>query len=120
MYIYVCVCIYIYVYVCVYVCVCISIYLSIYIYIYMCVCVCVCVSNFLTNFWMQHFDGVRLSPNSVRNAIWHALNVPVCQYLLTRNPRCSTVYIDNNLGPLARVSPCIFLVLDTMREQCGK
>ena len=32
------------------------------------------VSNFLTNFWMQHFDGARLSPNSVRNAVWHALN----------------------------------------------
>ena len=27
------------------------------------------VSNFLTNFWMQHFDGARLSPNSVRNAV---------------------------------------------------
>jgi len=51
------------------------------------------VSNFLTNFWMQHFDGARLSPNSVRNAIWHALNEPVCQYLRTRNTRCSTVYI---------------------------
>ena len=64
------------------------------------------VSNFLTNFWMQHFDCVRLSPNSVRNAVWHALNEPVCQYLWTRNPRCSTVYIDNCLGPLARDSPC--------------
>ena len=31
------------------------------------------VSNFLTNFWMQHFDGARLSPNSVRNAVRHAL-----------------------------------------------
>jgi len=39
------------------------------------------VSNFLTNFWMQHFDGARLSPNSVRNAVWHALNELVCQYL---------------------------------------
>ena len=66
------------------------------------------VSNFLTNFWMQHFDGACLSPNSVRNAVWHALNEPVCQYLQTRNPRCSTVYIDNSLGPLARDSPCIF------------
>jgi len=65
------------------------------------------VSNFLTNFWTQHFDGARLSPNSVRNANWHALNEPVCQYLRTRNPRCSTVYIDNSLGPLARDSPCI-------------
>ena len=64
------------------------------------------VSNFLTNFWMQHFDGASLSPNSVRNAVWLALNEPVCQYLRTRNPRCSTVYIDNNLGPLARDSPC--------------
>ena len=44
------------------------------------------VSNFLTNFWMQHFDGARLSPNSVRNAVWHALNEPVCQYLRTRKP----------------------------------
>ena len=42
---------------------------------------------------MQHFDGERLSPNSVRNAVWHASNEPVCQYLRTRNPRCSTVYI---------------------------
>jgi hypothetical protein len=65
------------------------------------------VSNFLTNFWMQHFDGARLSPNSVRNSVWHALNEPVCRYLRTRNPRCSTVYIDNSLGPLARDSPCI-------------
>ena len=65
------------------------------------------VSNFLTNFWMQHFVGARLSPNSFRNAVWHALNEPVCQYLRTRNPRCSTVYIDNSLGPLARDSPCI-------------
>ena len=67
------------------------------------------VSNFLTNFWTQHFDGARLSPNSVRNAIWHALNEPVCQYLWTRNPRCSTVYIDNSLGPLARESPCSWI-----------
>jgi len=65
------------------------------------------VSNFLTNFWMQHFDVARLSPNSVRNAIWHALNEPVCQYLRTRILRCSTVYIDNSLGPLVRDSPCI-------------
>ena len=57
-------------------------------------------------FWMQHFDGPRLSPNSVRNAVWHALNEPVCQYLRRRNPRCSTVYIENSLGPLARDSPC--------------
>jgi len=64
------------------------------------------VSNFLTNFWMDHFDGARLSPNSVRNAVWHALNEPVCKYLRTRNPRCSTVCIDNSLGPLARDSPC--------------
>jgi len=64
------------------------------------------VSNFLTNFWMQHFDGVRLSRNSVRNAVWHALNEPFCQYLWTRNPRCSTVYIDDSLGPIARDLPC--------------
>ena len=64
------------------------------------------VSNFLTNFWMPHFHGARLSPNSVRNAVWHALNEPVCQYLRTRNPRCSIVYIDNCLGPLATESPC--------------
>ena len=69
------------------------------------------VCNFLTNFWMQHFDGARLSPNSVRNAVWHALNEPVCQYLRTRNPRCVTVHIDNNLGPLARESLCILLLL---------
>ena len=55
---------------------------------------------------MEHFDGARLSPNSVRNAVWHALKKPVCQYLRTRNPRCSTVYIDNSLGPLARDSLC--------------
>jgi len=67
------------------------------------------VSNILTNFWMQHFDGARLSPNSVRNAVWHALNEPVCQYLRTRNPRCSTVYMENSLGPLARDSPCSFI-----------
>jgi len=64
------------------------------------------VSNFLTNFWMQHVDGARLSPNSVRNAVCHALNEPVCQYLRTRNPRYSNVYIDNSLGPLTRDSPC--------------
>jgi len=51
------------------------------------------VSNFLTNFWMEHFDGARLLPNSFRNAVWHALNEPACQYLQTRNPLCSTVYI---------------------------
>ena len=51
------------------------------------------VSYFLTNFLMQHFDGARLSPNSVRNADWHALDEHVCQYLRTRNTRCSTVYI---------------------------
>jgi len=56
---------------------------------------------------MEHFDGARLSPNSVRNAVWQALNEPVCQYLQTRNPRSLTVYIDNSLGPLARDSPCI-------------
>ena len=67
------------------------------------------LTNVLTNFWMQHFDSARLSPNSVRNAVWHALNEPVCQYLRTRNPRCSTVYIDNSLGPLARDSLCIIL-----------
>ena len=39
------------------------------------------VSNFLTNFWMQHFDGACLSTNSIQNAVWHALNEPVCQYL---------------------------------------
>ena len=50
---------------------------------------------------MQHFDGARLSPNSVRNAVWHALNEPVCQYLRARNPRCSNIYIENNLGGLA-------------------
>jgi len=66
------------------------------------------ISNVLTNFWMQHFDGARLSPNSIRNAVWLALNEPVCQYLRTRNPRFSTVYIDNSLGPLARHSPCIY------------
>ena len=60
---------------------------------------------------MQHFDGARLSPNSVRNAFWHALNEPVCQYLRTRNPRCSTVYIDNSLGPLARESSCIMALI---------
>jgi len=65
------------------------------------------VSNVLTNFCMQHFDGARLSPNSVRNAVWLALNEPVCQYIRTRNPRCSIVYINNSLGPLARDSPCI-------------
>jgi len=56
---------------------------------------------------MQHFDGARLSQNSVRNAVWHALNEPVCRYLRTRNPRCSTVYTDYSLGPLTRDSPCI-------------
>jgi len=64
------------------------------------------VTDFLTNFWVEHIDGARLSPNSVRNAVWHALNEPVCQYLRTRNPRSSTVYIYS-LGPLARDSPCI-------------
>ena len=70
------------------------------------------VFNFLTNFCMQHFDGARLSPNSVRNAVWHALNKPVCQYLRNRNPRCSTVYIDNSLGPLATESPCITILCE--------
>ena len=67
------------------------------------------VSNFLTNFWMQHFDGAHLSSNSVRKAVWHALNEPVCQYLRMKNPRCSTVYKDNSLGALATESPCIIL-----------
>ena len=67
-------------------------------------------SNFLTSFWMQHLDGARLSPNSVRNAVWHALNEHVCQYLRTRNPRCSTLYIS--LGPLARDSSCITIIVN--------
>jgi len=71
------------------------------------------VSNFLTNFWMEHFDGACLSTNSVRNAIWHALNEPVCQYLRTRNPCCSTVYIDNSLGLLARDSSCVYIYIYT-------
>ena len=75
------------------------------------------VSNFLTNFWTQYFDGARLSPNSVRNAVWHALNEPVCQYLRTRNPRCSTVYIENILGPLAGTHPVI--ILWDHRRICG-
>jgi len=65
------------------------------------------VSKFLTNTWMQHFDGARHSPNSVRNTVWHALIEPACQYFRTRYPRSSTVYIDNSLGPLAKESPCI-------------
>ena len=73
------------------------------------------VSNFLINFWMEHFDGARLSPNSVRNAVWHALNAPVCQYLRKRNTRCSIVYIDNSLGPLARDSPCIIVPLSGLK-----
>jgi hypothetical protein len=32
------------------------------------------------------------------------------QYLRTGNPRCSTVYTDNSLGPLATNSLCIFRV----------
>ena len=63
------------------------------------------VSNFLTNFWMQHFDAARLSPNSVRNAVWHALNEPVCQYLRKRNPHRSTVYMDNSLGASSESRP---------------
>ena len=80
------------------------------------------VSNLLTNFWMQHFDDARLSPNSFRNAICHALNEPVCQYLRTRNPRCSTVYIENSLGPLARDSSCIIqndFTLQTVVVKCA-
>ena len=73
------------------------------------------VSNFLTNFWMQHYDGAFFSPNSVQNAIWHALNESVCRYLQTSNLRCSTVYIDNSLGSLARDSPCIRCVLFRVR-----
>jgi len=69
------------------------------------------VSNFLNNFWMQHSDGARLSPNSFRNAVWRALNEPVCQYLRRRNPRCSTVYNDNSLGPLERETHPVLCVL---------
>ena len=47
---------------------------------------------FLANFWMKLCDGACLSPNSVRNAVWYALNERVCQYLRKRNPR----YSDNN------------------------
>jgi len=65
------------------------------------------VSNFLTNFWTEHFDGACLSPNSVRNAVWHALNEPVLPVFTNeKKKRCSTVYIDNSLGLLARNSPC--------------
>jgi len=56
------------------------------------------VSKFLTNFWMQYFDGARLSPNSFRNAVWHALNESVCQYLRTRNTHSSTKYIFTSRG----------------------
>ena len=65
------------------------------------------VSNFLTNFWIEHFEGARLSANSIRNAVWHAWNENFCQYLRARTPRCSTLYIENSLGPLARESPCV-------------
>ena len=54
------------------------------------------VSNFVTNFCMQHFDGARLSPNSVRNAVWHALNEPVCQYLRTRDSPCINYLLNHN------------------------
>jgi len=50
---------------------------------------------------------VHVFHQTVGKAVWHALNEPVCQYLRTRNPRCSTVYIDSSLGPLARDSSCI-------------
>ena len=69
------------------------------------------VSNFLTKIWMQNYDGARLSSNSVLNAVWHALNEPVCQYLRKRNPHYSTVYIDNSLGPLARDSHTIMFTV---------
>ena len=64
------------------------------------------VSKFLPNILVQHFDGARLSTNSVGNAVWHALIEPACQYFLTRYPRSSSVYIENSLGPLATESPC--------------
>ena len=35
------------------------------------------VSKFLPNFWMQNFNSACRSINSVRNAIWHALNEPL-------------------------------------------
>jgi len=64
------------------------------------------VSNFLTNFWMQHVDGACLSPNSFRNAVWHALNEPVCQYLRKRNPLCSTVYIFTHAAFDSKLPKC--------------
>jgi len=66
---------------------------------------------------MEHFDGARLPPNSVRNVIWHALNELVCQYLRMRNPRCSTVYIDNSLGPLVSIYIYIYIYVSL---ECDK
>jgi len=65
---------------------------------------------------MQHFDSARLSPNSVRNAVWRALNEPVYQYLRMRKPRCSTAYIHNNLGPLATESLYITTIFTFMKR----
>jgi len=48
-------------------------------------------SNFLTNFWVQHFDGARLSTNSVRNAVWLALIEPVCS-IYERETRAFRLY----------------------------
>ena len=35
---------------------------------------------------MQYFDGAHLSPNSVRNAVWHALNEPVLPVFTNEKP----------------------------------
>ena len=72
------------------------------------------VSNFIINFWQQHFDGARLSRNPFPNAVCHVLNEPVCRYLRKRNQRCSTVYIEISLGPLVRDSSCIMTITITI------
>jgi hypothetical protein len=53
------------------------------------------VSNFLTSFWIQHFNSARLSQNSVRNAVWHALNEAFCQYLRKRNTLFDCIHLNS-------------------------
>jgi hypothetical protein len=56
--------------------------------------------------YVIEFDGAHLSQNSVQNAIWHALNELVCQFLRTRNTRCLTVYILTHVAFNSQLPRC--------------
>jgi len=51
---------------------------------------------------MKHFDGTRLSPNSVRNSVWHALTI-----ILSRS-RTGTVWFYTSTGNKRAARPKLY------------